>query len=156
MVRFHIAQQHAHALHDLHHPVGLIVEGLEGALQLGCGFGPPLLEELQAHSALQQHRAQGLLDFVHHRRSGETAAQFALQQMALPLLLQGLMLALIGVYRRWISPLLGPRCRFIPSCSAYALEAVERHGPWRGGWLTLRRLGRCHPFTPCGCDPVPD
>lgn len=66
------------------------------------------------------------------------------------------LLALIGAYRRWLSPLLGPRCRFIPSCSAYGLEAIGRHGPWRGGWLTLKRIGRCHPFTPCGCDPVPD
>ena len=72
-------------------------------------------------------------------------------------LLQGLLLALITAYRHWISPLLGPpRCRFIPSCSAYGLEAIERHGPWRGSWLTARRLLRCHPFTPCGCDPVPD
>ena len=67
-----------------------------------------------------------------------------------------LMLALIGFYRRWISPMLGPRCRFIPTCSAYGVEAIQRHGPWRGGWLTLRRISRCHPFTPCGCDPVPD
>ena len=68
----------------------------------------------------------------------------------------GLLLLLIGAYRRWHSPLLGPRCRFIPSCSAYGLEAIQRHGPWRGGWLTLTRLLRCHPFTPCGCDPVPE
>jgi putative membrane protein insertion efficiency factor len=68
----------------------------------------------------------------------------------------GLLLLLIAAYRRWISPLLGPRCRFIPSCSAYGLEAIQRHGAWRGGWLTLRRLLRCHPFTPCGCDPVPE
>jgi putative membrane protein insertion efficiency factor len=67
-----------------------------------------------------------------------------------------LLLALISAYRRWLSPLLGPHCRFTPSCSAYGLEAIQRHGPWRGGWLTLRRLGRCHPFSPCGCDPVPD
>jgi putative membrane protein insertion efficiency factor len=67
-----------------------------------------------------------------------------------------LLLALISVYRRWFSPLFGPRCRFIPSCSSYGLEAIQRHGPWRGGWLTLRRLSRCHPLTPCGCDPVPD
>ena len=67
-----------------------------------------------------------------------------------------LMLAMIRFYRRWFSPLLGPRCRFIPSCSAYGLEAIQRHGPWRGGWLTVRRVCRCHPFTPCGCDPVPD
>jgi putative membrane protein insertion efficiency factor len=71
-------------------------------------------------------------------------------------LLAALLLGLIGLYRQWISPLLGPRCRFIPSCSAYGLEAISRHGPWRGSWLTLRRLLRCHPFTPCGCDPVPD
>ena len=70
--------------------------------------------------------------------------------------LAALLLALIGFYRQWISPLLGPRCRFIPSCSAYGLEAISRHGPWRGSWLTLRRLVRCHPFTACGCDPVPD
>lgn len=70
--------------------------------------------------------------------------------------LSWLLLALIGLYRQWISPLLGPRCRFIPSCSAYGLEAIARHGPWRGGWLTVRRLSRCHPFTPCGCDPGPD
>ena len=67
-----------------------------------------------------------------------------------------LMIGLIGFYRSWLSPLLGPRCRFIPTCSAYGLEAIQRHGPWRGGWLTLRRICRCHPFTPCGCDPVPD
>lgn len=71
-------------------------------------------------------------------------------------LVAALLLALISLYRRWLSPLLGPRCRFIPSCSAYGLEAISRHGPWRGSWLTLRRLLRCHPFTPCGCDPVPD
>lgn len=70
--------------------------------------------------------------------------------------LQRVLIALITGYRRWLSPLLGPRCRFIPSCSAYGLEAIQRHGPWRGGWLTLRRLLRCHPFTPCGCDPVPE
>ena len=67
-----------------------------------------------------------------------------------------LMLALIGFYRRFISPMIGPRCRFTPTCSAYGLEAIQRHGPWKGGWLTLKRLLRCHPFTPCGCDPVPD
>ena len=71
-------------------------------------------------------------------------------------LLAAVLLGLIQLYRVGLSPLLGPRCRFIPSCSAYGLEAIQRHGPWRGGWLTLRRLLRCHPFTPCGCDPVPD
>tara|TARA_B100001939_G_scaffold267545_1_gene234964 strand:+ start:124 stop:402 length:279 start_codon:yes stop_codon:yes gene_type:complete len=67
-----------------------------------------------------------------------------------------LLLALIGFYRRFISPLMGPRCRFIPTCSAYGLEAIQKHGPWRGSWLTIKRLLRCTPLTPCGCDPVPD
>ena len=65
------------------------------------------------------------------------------------------LLALLGGYRRWISPLLGQRCRFAPSCSAYALEALTVHGAGRGSWLTLRRLSRCHPFHPGGHDPVP-
>ncbi len=85
-----------------------------------------------------------------------TTTRAAGPRAALDALLAALLLALIGAYRRWLSPLLGPHCRFTPSCSAYGLEAIQRHGPWRGGWLTLRRLGRCHPFTPCGCDPVPD
>ena len=66
------------------------------------------------------------------------------------------LLALIGFYRRFISPLTGPRCRFIPTSSAYGLEAIQKHGPWRGSWLTIKRLLRCTPLTPCGCDPVPD
>ena len=67
-----------------------------------------------------------------------------------------LLLALIGFYRRFVSPLMGPRCRFVPTCSAYGLEAIQKHGPWRGSWLTIKRLLRCTPLTPCGCDPVPD
>ena len=65
------------------------------------------------------------------------------------------LLALVGAYRRGISPLLGQRCRFAPSCSAYAQEALVVHGAGRGSWLTLRRLARCHPFHPGGHDPVP-
>jgi len=61
----------------------------------------------------------------------------------------------IRIYRHLISPLLGPHCRFHPSCSAYALEALEQHGPLRGGWLALGRLLRCGPWTPGGHDPVP-
>ena len=70
--------------------------------------------------------------------------------------LEMFLLGAIKFYRSWISPCLGPRCRFIPSCSEYGIEAISKHGPWKGGWLTIRRLSRCHPFTPCGCDPVPD
>ncbi|EEP72549.1 hypothetical protein MCAG_02876 [Micromonospora sp. ATCC 39149] len=62
----------------------------------------------------------------------------------------------IIAYRRWISPALPARCRFYPSCSAYALEAVARHGAIRGAGLTVRRLLRCHPFHPGGHDPVPE
>ncbi|MFN7899456.1 MAG: membrane protein insertion efficiency factor YidD [Synechococcaceae cyanobacterium] len=82
--------------------------------------------------------------------------QLAILEGGLSSALGAFLLALIRFYRLSISPWLGPHCRFTPSCSAYGLEAIQRHGPWRGGWLTLRRLLRCHPFTPCGCDPVPD
>jgi len=57
-------------------------------------------------------------------------------------------------YQRWISPALGQRCRFAPSCSRYAVEALQVHGVLRGSWLTLRRLARCHPWNPGGYDPV--
>ena len=66
-----------------------------------------------------------------------------------------LLILLLTGYRRYVSPLLGPRCRFYPSCSAYALEAVQVHGALRGSWLAVRRLSRCHPFHPGGLDPVP-
>jgi uncharacterized protein len=62
---------------------------------------------------------------------------------------------LIRGYQLIVSPWLGPRCRFHPSCSAYAYEAIERFGALRGAWLALRRLGRCHPWHPGGLDPVP-
>lgn len=62
---------------------------------------------------------------------------------------------LISGYRKFISPMLGPHCRFYPSCSAYALEAIQLHGAGRGSWLAVRRLSRCHPFHPGGLDPVP-
>lgn len=61
----------------------------------------------------------------------------------------------IKTYRSLISPLLPASCRFQPTCSAYALTAVERFGFTRGGWLALRRIGRCHPWNPGGYDPVP-
>ena len=66
-----------------------------------------------------------------------------------------LLILALRAYKRFISPLLGPRCRFVPSCSEYAMDAIALHGAGRGGWLTLRRLGRCHPLHPGGYDPVP-
>ena len=65
------------------------------------------------------------------------------------------LLVLVRIYQLAVSPLLGQRCRFYPSCSAYAVTALERHGPLRGGWLAIRRLARCHPWNPGGVDHVP-
>lgn len=67
-----------------------------------------------------------------------------------------LLLALVQFYRRAISPYRDPCCRFIPTCSQYALEAIEKYGAWKGGWLALRRILRCHPFYKGDLyDPVP-
>ncbi|QLF93542.1 membrane protein insertion efficiency factor YidD [Pseudomonas sp. ABC1] len=61
----------------------------------------------------------------------------------------------IRIYQYAISPMMASHCRFYPSCSCYAYEAIETHGVIRGGWLTVRRLARCHPWHPGGYDPVP-
>ena len=66
-----------------------------------------------------------------------------------------LLLLLIRFYRAAVSPLTLPTCRYYPTCSAYAMEAIERYGARRGGWMALRRILRCHPFHPGGYDPVP-
>ncbi len=62
----------------------------------------------------------------------------------------------IHFYRYVISPMIGPRCRHLPTCSDYALQAIDKNGAWKGGWLTLARLARCHPWGTDGFDPVPD
>ena len=66
-----------------------------------------------------------------------------------------LLVGFVQSYQMFISPLLPSSCRYYPTCSAYAVEALERHGALRGGWLTVRRIARCHPFRPGGYDPVP-
>lgn len=64
-------------------------------------------------------------------------------------------LALIWLYRRLLSPLLPASCRYYPTCSAYGMEAIRRYGAFKGGWLTLKRIARCHPWGGHGHDPVP-
>ncbi len=65
------------------------------------------------------------------------------------------MLQLIRLYQRFISPALPPSCRFTPTCSHYTYEAIERYGVFKGGWLGVKRIARCHPLNPGGHDPVP-
>ena len=66
-----------------------------------------------------------------------------------------LFVLIVRGYQAFLGHLLPASCRYYPSCSVYAIEALERHGAWRGSWLALRRIGRCHPFRPGGYDPVP-
>lgn len=66
-----------------------------------------------------------------------------------------LLIGMVRFYRVAVSPLTPPSCRYVPTCSAYAIEAIERHGAGTGSWLTLRRIGRCHPWGGHGYDPVP-
>ncbi len=69
--------------------------------------------------------------------------------------MKSLLLALLKVYRYAISPMLGSNCRFVPSCSEYAVEAINRYGALRGSWLATKRVSRCHPWCDGGHDPVP-
>ena len=65
------------------------------------------------------------------------------------------LILVVRIYQVSIGPLLPASCRYTPSCSAYAVEALQRYGALRGGWMAVRRIGRCHPFRPGGYDPVP-
>ncbi|MDQ8161289.1 MAG: membrane protein insertion efficiency factor YidD [Gemmatimonadota bacterium] len=70
-------------------------------------------------------------------------------------MMANLFILLVRGYQLTLSPIFGGACRYYPSCSAYAIEALQRHGALHGGWMALRRIGRCHPFRPGGFDPVP-
>ncbi len=68
--------------------------------------------------------------------------------------IKGLIIYFILVYRKYISPLKKPSCRFYPTCSQYAIDAIEKYGVWKGCYLSIRRILRCHPFNPGGYDPI--
>ena len=70
--------------------------------------------------------------------------------------LQLIFMAIVRLYQLLLSPILGPRCRFQPTCSTYALDAIKLHGGLRGGWMAIKRIIRCHPWGGHGYDPVPD
>lgn len=70
-------------------------------------------------------------------------------------MVRSLMRGFILFYQKWISPIKPPSCRFYPTCSSYSLQAIDKYGSLKGLWLTLRRIGKCHPFHPGGYDPVP-
>ena len=70
--------------------------------------------------------------------------------------MRNVLVSLIKLYRMLLSPYLGQQCRFTPSCSRYAMEALQRHGAIKGTWLSVKRLARCHPWGGSGHDPVPD
>jgi len=70
-------------------------------------------------------------------------------------MMQGALILIVRGYQLWVSPLLPAACRYYPTCSAYAIQALEKHGAITGSWLAIRRIARCHPFRPGGYDPVP-
>lgn len=66
-----------------------------------------------------------------------------------------IMILIIRLYQSLVSPFFPPSCRFVPTCSAYGVDAIRKHGPFKGGWLTIKRISKCHPWGKSGYDPVP-
>ncbi len=75
---------------------------------------------------------------------------------AVPAAAKAILKTPVYIYRYAVSPFIGPRCRHLPTCSAYAIDAIDLNGAWKGGWLSLSRLCRCHPWGTSGFDPAPD
>ena len=99
---------------------------------------------------------RGRLSQSEDRRTSATKASAFVGGKSEGIVVKALVLHIIRLYQRTWSQVVPPSCRFVPSCSEYACEAVEKYGLLKGGWLAARRLSRCHPFNPGGYDPVPD
>ena len=93
---------------------------------------------------------------LHAAAIGTATPKSLLTWDSLPLVPRNAAIAVLTAYRAAISPIYGDVCKYYPSCSAYAVTALTRFGPLRGGWLAARRLGRCHPWNPGGVDHVPE
>ena len=91
----------------------------------------------------------------HPLQGGQSTCYRAYLRSMLSRLFRALFLGLVWFYQRFISPLTAPSCRYAPTCSVYAVQAINKYGPWRGGWLALRRIASCHPWGGHGYDPVP-
>ncbi len=133
-----------------YHQLKLAAEDLmRRARLLGDPVAVPFLSETPTHigvgtPALEGHLVQASRRMAHHQLRGAGHRR-----------VRGLMLGCISVYQRGISPHLPSECRYQPTCSQYSREAIEGHGVLHGGWLTLKRLARCHPLGGRGYDPVP-
>lgn len=113
-----------------------------------CDLDAQIVSQVDSHTALPEEMVTDVDQQTHAADGTEPEPQ----EFSLP---QRFFLALISFYQKYISPLLGSNCRYYPSCSHYTQEAIARYGVAKGGWMGVRRIGRCHPFAKGGFDPVP-